>query len=284
MMEGVYSIMKKALLNISAIIFFLLIFVACSKDVDKSRNIAQKSTNEPNSRTDISLRYDNEEGGIFYSTEEYRQYVINHLSDFDSSSLQIPVYYEEQIIYDNLSGIVAGLDPMYYYYMSHSTGTFYSLLYHFPNTAIRKNDNGYAYSIYDTESDTRIFTFLSIFEDGKFRVDRSALGGLILMKKTLEYENFKTIENGDGIEVVAEIDSVIPLYRKSFDLISRHIKAEEYQLFSIHILKDGVIKFIYEKKDNNYVIKDFIYNKNFILQHEIYGEVNYQIAEIDYVK
>jgi hypothetical protein len=152
----------------------------------------------------------------------------------------------------------------------------------YPDPLVRENED-YIYLVYDTENNIRLFLFYS-----KDKTNGMILDGYpVIMKEKISYEDFSKIRVGDSIEEVNQIDPIIELYIKQFEMRPEAYyemdKENGIYFTSVHLLMDGILKIEYERTgDDDYVITNIVYSEDFVLDG-LFGETCYRISELDYV-
>ena len=96
-----------------------------------------------------------------------------------------------------------------------------------------------------------------------------------------------------AIEDVKKVDGIvdyyIPVFEQLDDAYLSNMKemGVDIHFTSVHLLKDGILKYEYQRstKDgkSKYTISDIEYHEDFMLKSAS-GTINYQIAEMDYIK
>ena len=206
--------------------------------------------------------------------------------------LDIPIYPTDELLYGKDSLFYLGLDPCRFDSMHAVRMDFNSVIFSaFPTDAFRTLDNGFLYCQYLTDDGDKVFLF---FKDSDEEYDKYYYRGFpILMSHALSYSDFKPIKLGDDIEEVRKVDDVIDYYLPGFeDLDEDYFKnlkemGIELYLTSVHLLKDGILKYEYQRNieddKSQYTISDIEYHEDFMLKSAS-GTINYQIAEMDYVE
>ena len=153
---------------------------------------------------------------------------------------------------------------------------------------IEANGEKVMYFVYETDGDTRVFVFFDSSTDYRYTV-----GFPIIMKRTLEYQDFSALGEGDTMADVAKVDPIAVLYQKEYDRLSDVLVEKLYvngaeEISTIHLLRDGILRIDYDRvSKGNYVIKAIGYHEDFVLPvlgGWFVGNPCYRIYEFDYVK
>jgi len=213
-----------------------------------------------------------------YYQEFVAQYIKDHTAAVNSA-INVPVYYEEQLLY-SMECFAIGQDAGLRAGTMMRQFLFEIMVTMFPDPVLRDIGN-YIYLCYDTENGTRLYVFYSKEKDKCMFTD----GFPVIMKKTLSWKDFAELKPGDLLEKVESIDQIVPLYMPTFD----HFSDENLEYFdnhenwfqTIHLLTDGILRINYDKIDGEYVITSIIYREDFILDG-LNGQTCYRIYEEDY--
>lgn len=155
------------------------------------------------------------------------------------------------------------------------TSSFQQYLYiieeDFPIECLRKIGNENAYVIYKTNEGGLIYCFYKQMY-GTWTLNHSTY-----LKNSLSYNDFSNIKEGYSIDDVAAID----LAFKSMNTFLNRQSSSVYE--SIHLLKDGLLVFEYEKNDDKIIVKSQEYHSDF--KYSINEIVcDYSILPQDYPK
>ena len=245
-----------------------------------------ENTSHRAKRVDIDCLKDED----FLTTEEAAA-LLDQKVDKDTP-LDIPVYSTFDLLYNNHSFHIS-VDPCRFNAVKAVRFDNSEFLFtEFPTNAWRTLDNGFIYCQYLTDNGDKMFLF---FKDSDDEYDRRYYVGFpILMSHSLSYSDFKPIKIGDDIEEVSKVDDVIDYYLPCFEQLNddylNNVKAQlgiELHLTSVHLLKDGILKYEYQRNieddKSQYTISDIEYHEDFMLKSAS-GTINYQIAEMDYVE
>jgi hypothetical protein len=199
----------------------------------------------------------------------------------ETDETTIPCFREDELLFGNLGCFSLGVDADWDYTHNIQWDFMGRVVKMFPNPLVRETEDNY-YLVYQSDNNTRLFLFYStINSQGMF------LGGYpIIMKEMLSYKDFSEIQVGNSIEKVGSIDSIIPVYSESFEMVSETVyktnKEQGIYFTSMHLLSDGILRIDYDRKDGDYVIIDITYNKDFVLEGK-YQKTCYKIFEMDYL-
>ena len=137
------------------------------------------------------------------------------------------------------------------------------------------------YFVYETDDNTRLFIFF--FETDNFLFTR---GYPIIMKKTLELNDFTELNIGDTISDVEGIDPIASLFRKGYDTLSDEMIKKIYvdgheTISTIHLLKDGIVRINYIRHRGDYIITHIYQSEDFKIP-VLGGSLRYLIYPDDY--
>lgn len=200
------------------------------------------------------------------------------------SDADIPVYYEEELLFNTNEKYYLTRDACFYEGTSARMNDSGAIMASYPTSAIRHRDDDSVYTIYDTDTGYRLYLFFS--SENEYV---TPVGFPLVVKEKLSYADFSELKNGDSIEQVEKIDSVAGLHKKELtDVFNANTKGAEgfaemgYPYTSIHYLTDGILKIEYTVLEDKYiVISDMEFNKDYQLISANGKTVNYKITDID---
>ena len=191
----------------------------------------------------------------------------------------IPLYTEKDLLYEPIHCFFIWEDYGYRPYNTRKQSSqMFGIL---PTTAIRESEDGsQVYTMYDAAEGFRIYAFFLKSMD--YAVPA---GYPVLMAKSLSYSDFAGLKKDMTLTDVEKIDPIIGHYRIRFNdrsdfLLNNMAKNNEY-LPSVHLLKDGVLKIQYERRDGEYYIRDMEFSEDFVLKC-LDGDISYRLAPEDY--
>lgn len=205
----------------------------------------------------------------------------NHASH---EKYDIPVYSEKELLFETNGLFFLGRDAGFYYGTNARLNEAGAILATYPTSAIRLNDNGSYYTIYETDSGYRLYLFFD--KNNSFT---TPVGFPVIIKRVLSFSDFSNLDIGDPIEVVEIIDPVATLHKKVItDVWELEVKgatyfAEQgYPCTSIHYLKDGLLRIEYDMLDNGaLVVSKIELNEDYVLTDVLGNEIDYTIDEMD---
>lgn len=213
--------------------------------------------------------------------------IVNELktnASDEKKRFNIPVYSETELLFETNGLFYLGRDAGFYYGTNAMQNEAGAILATYPTSAIRLNDNGHVYTIYETDSGYRLFLFFD--KNNNYSIP---IGFPVVIKNVLSFSDFSSLDVGDPIEVVEKIDPVATLHKQIItDVWKLEVKgatyfAEQgYPCTSIHYLKDGLLKIEYNMLDNGTLVVSRIeLNEGYILTDVLGNEIDYTIDEID---
>ena len=224
-----------------------------------------------------------------YYSEESIQRLINsksYTSKPKISDIELDKYPEEDFLFNNhCFSFYRDMD--YFLFSSASYNALGSVLYEYPPQIVRtikNNGQKSMYFIYETDASTRVFVFF--YETDNFGYTR---GYPIIMKKSLSTKDFSSLEVGDTMANVEEIDPIAALYKKGYDKVSDKLVEELYvkgqeKISTVHYLNDGIIRINYDRNTlGEYVINKIITSHDFTIP-SLTGNLCYKIYPDDLVK
>lgn len=276
----------KAILIIAAVLLIATGVVFAIGALDKKTteptdNIAGLSDNQKAEDSEAILSYKQPEPEIgSYSPEFVKQYVAENKNELEDSEA-IPCFGENELLFENQGCFLLGVDAGSFMVLGFRTDFFEKMVKMYPEPLVRENED-YLYLVYDTEHNSRLFLFYS-----KEKTNGMILDGYpIVIKEKLSYEDFSKIQSGDSITKINNIDSIVSLYIKEFDMVPdayyEENKENKIYFSSLHLLSDGILKIDYAREDNDYIAINVTYANDFILEG-YNGKTCYEIFEEDYV-
>ena len=215
--------------------------------------------------------------------DDVQKYVEENAVSELTTKLNVPVYSDDDLLYDNEGCFIFGRDAGFYRNCSVRGDLTNRIFVIFPAQAARRISDESTYIMYDSESGYRVYAYVNK-ASGYFCLE----GFPIIMKEKLSYSDFENINVGTSIDVINHIDGIIPIYIERFDnftdaAIENYTK-EGAPLTSIHLLSDGILKIEYARNlKERYIVTNVVYSKDFILSG-FSGETCYQISTNDYIK
>ncbi len=203
------------------------------------------------------------------------------------AELDVPIYYEEELLFNIDSGFTLNRDASFYYGLNSCPNEASAELARYPTSAIRVRADGTVYAIYDTDTGYRLYVFFeSMGEGSTYGV---TLGFPVVIGDILSYQDFADLKIGDDISKVEDIDKVATLHKKLLlDVWNLDFKGAEgmaqigHPCTSIHYLSDGILKIEYEMlEDRSLIISNIIYNKDYQITDAIGRVINHRIEPAD---
>lgn len=198
------------------------------------------------------------------SKEITDQYIEKHLVPIDDKiDYDSIVYYNEEEILYNGEGYELGRNgsqymmysmPVVHYTLSH-------LVEAYPDPILRDCGNGYYYAMYHTEYNNRLYVFMTT-EESNHNHYMETIGYPIVMTEKLSYSDFCGIKKHDSIDRVAEVDSVIDLYKN----------CREMPTTTVHLLTDGILQINYRVKYGEYLVDELIYDEDYFGIYKVYKQ------------
>ena len=196
--------------------------------------------------------------------------------------LEVPVYNIDELLFD--LGWSFGVVDDYCHSSWHlDTEYFYSLA---PTDAQRQRNADQLYFIYETEEGYRFYMFF----DGNYissNDEKHCVGFPVYVKELHSFSEFSSLNNGDSIDKVAEIDPIAGRLRDKEAAFgttpqAAHGSAEHgWPITSFHYLSDGVLKIEYDMTEEGelYII-NMIYSEDYKLASGNGWVVDYYIYPI----
>lgn len=200
------------------------------------------------------------------------------------SSLEIPVYYQDELLFNTNGMFALNRDACFYKNLNSSPNEASAILAAYPTKALRNRTDGIDYAIYDTDSGYRFYLFF----DGDSNLPKT-IGFPIVIKDMLTYDDFRNIKIGDPIPDVEAVDSVTTLYKKTIVDVwkmnaegAAFLAKEGHPCTSIHYLKDGILKIEYTMtKEGDLIVSNIIFDQNFDIRTADGTKVSHKIEDID---
>lgn len=200
------------------------------------------------------------------------------------SSLEIPVYYEDALLFNTNGMFYLNRDACFYKSLNSAPNEASAILAAYPTNALRNRTDGITYAIYDTDSGYRFYLFF----DGDSKLPKT-IGFPIVIKDLLSYADFSNIKIGDPIVNVEAVDRITVLYKKTIVDVwkmnsegAAFLAKEGHPCVSIHYLKDGILKIEYTMtEEGNLIVSNIIYDQTFNIRSADGTTVSYKIEEID---
>ena len=153
---------------------------------------------------------------------------------------------------------------------------------------MRERDDASRYMIYDINDECREFIFLGLGWQKAGKCVR--VGYSVLYKNDLCYEDFSEITVGKTMSDVKEVDDVIAYYEDFYNyhcaLPSFKEIYNEYPYCSIHYLRDGLLRIIYDfaESSDKVTITAIEYYPDYKLETCMGDLVDYKINPLDLPK
>lgn len=216
--------------------------------------------------------------------EEFRAEIEEKKYDDQTEINNIPVYFEEELFFDMDARIPLGQDNGIRENLNARPNETGSLMEALPDGAIRERDDKSLYMMYDSDTHYRLYYF--------FIADNNCsnpVGFPVVIKQIHKYSDFGTLQVGDSISRVEEIDDVARLVRKwVIDYRKMNSTAVEneynagYPITSIHYLEDGILKISYTmKEEGELTIASIDYFSDYKLKDCLGRTINYRIQDRD---
>ena len=212
--------------------------------------------------------------------------IVDHIAtpQGSKSSLEVPVYYEDELLFNTNGMYYLNRDACFYKGSSFLPNEASAILAAYPTNAIRVRSDGTEYAIYDTDTGYRLYLF--------FDSDReipTTLGFPLVIKDLLSYSDFKDIQIGDSILDVEAVDDVTALYKKTLIDVweinpegAAGLAEYGHPCTTIHYLKDGILKIEYTMTtEEGLIVSNMIFDRNFVLTCADGTSVSHKIESID---
>jgi hypothetical protein len=196
----------------------------------------------------------------------------------------IPVYDEEELFFKTDGSFYINRDACFYDNQNARQNDVRGILLRYPTQAIRERDSDSFYTVYDTDTEYRLFLFF-----GSQNNYTTPMGFPVVIKDMLSYSDFSELAIGDPIEDVEVIDTVATVHKNliinvfQMDPIgSASFAADGYPCTSIHYLTDGILKIEYEMLENrDLIISDIEFSEDYRLTNARGNIIDYKILDID---
>lgn len=217
--------------------------------------------------------------------DRFTEIILEKKENESKNVLQnIPVYHEDDLFFKTDGLFFLGRDACFYDFQNARQNYTGAIMEAYPDSAIRERKDGSVYLVFDADTGYRLFLLLN---DKKS--NNVPQGFPIVVGKILSFQDFTSLEYGDSIERVEEIDSIASLYKKQFleiwKLTATDVAAiakEGYPCTSVHYLKDGLLIIEYgEIKDNHLCITNMIFSKDYTLTNARGELIDYNINDLD---
>ena len=273
--------MKKVIIILSTILVVAVSIGAVYALADK--------TDTPAPETDVSeVRHREELSWIDNPWPSYAEVIDKYGTHQNSKTeLNVPVYYEEELLFRLDSGYTLNRDASFHYNTNICFNEASAVFARYPTDAIRVRGDGTVYAVYDTDTGYRLYVFFeSMAEDSTYGV---TLGFPVVISNILSYQDFANLRIGDDISKVEDIDGVATLHKKLLlDVWKLDFKGAEglaasgHPCTSIHYLSDGILKIEYQMlEDRSLVISDIIYNEDYLITDAIGRVIDHRIESAD---
>ncbi len=221
---------------------------------------------------------------------DFQQYSKDS-DDYDDLNNLVPIYEEEELLFNTNGAFDLGRDAGVYNWLNHRPNSTNIILNLYPTKAIRQKDDKHSYFVYDTDTGYRLFLFFA--NDTEKTIDSSGIylqGYPILIKDIKSYKDFKSIKPGCSIDEVCTIDSVAKLHKIQFsevwELSYLSVKnggaSKGLSCVSMHYLEDGLLKIEYDMLENGeYVVSNLIYSKDRVITDICGVDIDYNIIGFD---
>jgi hypothetical protein len=225
-----------------------------------------------------------ENGHAYYPLKDYRNFIEEHAKGVEAGQLDVPVYYEAELIpFNECFSITYNSDLNTY--INTRSDTFRQIAAMYPTKAIRKGVDGQnIYIMYDTDTGYRVYCFFS-YEKTQYR-DKDGFTIFIRKGQNLSYGNFENIQVGSEISDVQRIDPNIAYSWDAFDTWNEAVMENSIKMgmppTTIHYLKDGILKIEYMRISGRYFVTRMVYSMDYTLDG-LFGSTCYKIADIDNV-
>ena len=228
-----------------------------------------------------------------YFYDEAMAKLANIAKRCDLVKRNVPVYWLDELIMAKSGESIINPGRDYGYmtaeYPETGAGRIDVLMYRLPTEAIRGMENGdYIYFMYDTDEGHRVYLFANRKDGGATHYYYGRLSGLlVIMAKTLSYEDYAGVERGMEISDLARFDPAMQVFSDYF--YAKHAKEEgvaswkDYGIppTTISILKDGALKITFDYVDEKFVVDTIEFSEDFTFEG-YYETICYRIAEVDY--
>lgn len=263
--------MKKSPILMLAVLTLCLLS-ACGQNKGSqsdSNNTQSLNTTDQNISSGDKAEMESIEKQIFEEYVAKTNSILQKSDNKENYQTKIKKAYPEKDFFDH------GLIYQFYNPLVSFQQYLYTVEESFPAECIRKTSETTAYNIYKTEENGLVYLF---FQN---EYEAWVLHHSVYVKKKLLLSDFASIKTGDSLESVGKIDPAALSVQKY----------SAYPLFTIHLLKDGVVKIDYEKNnDGVFVVSDLQKSKDFKLTGKEIGSqdidivYDYTILPQDYIQ
>lgn len=238
--------MKKSFILICFILTLFLLSACGQNKRSQSDGSNAQSSNTPNQN--ISSGDNAEMTSVDKQVlEEYiskTNFVLQKRDNKENYLTKITKTYSEKDFFDN------GLIYQFYNPIVSFHHYLYTVEELFPAECVRKISETMVCNIYKTHENGIVYLFF------QKEYEAWVLHHSVYVKKGLSLSDFSLIKTGDSLESVGKIDPAAISVQKY----------SEYPLFTIHLLKDGIVKIGYEKNnDGVFVVSNVQKSKDFKL-------------------
>ncbi|MBR6135406.1 MAG: hypothetical protein IKQ22_02870 [Clostridia bacterium] len=266
--------MKKSTITIAVVVVLLLIFIPIIHGaIEVKRRVKLEEGESPSLVVSIDDMVSD------------KQSVIEQSDPVTEPIYDVPVYLENDLIYETNGVFWIGIDcSLFRYQNARQMGTD-GILHSFPTTAIRTRDDDSCYLMYKTDTGYSLYLFLSKSKNEM----ETPYGFPLVIGKVNSIDDFKDIEIGDDMTEVESIDPVTTLYRNMFTDIY-HINTiatvnrieQGCPLTSVYYLKEGIlmIEWIMED-DTDYKVHNIIFNDKYEFINLLGETDDYRVLEED---
>ena|GEM_PF-6586906 len=214
-----------------------------------------------------------------------QHFVRNNAVSFDIplEDAQLPVHPQDKFLYENTCfNFLRGSG----FWSNSSLRTDYlsTISARYGNAPLRMM-GGFLYAVYETDAGSRVYLFFPKSEGYSHMTGRA-----VVMCAALEYKDFAGIKEGQTMDDLVAVDRSARLYARGFDRSESSAllgpNAEGWNIVTLHLLRDGVLRYQYELVESGaarqYLIRKIEFAPDFILE-ELDGKVSYKILPQDYV-
>lgn len=263
--------MKKSFILICFILTLFLLSACGQNKRSQSDGSNAQSSNTPNQN--ISSGDNAEMTSVDKQVlEEYiskTNFVLQKRDNKENYLTKITKTYSEKDFFDN--GLIYKLYNPFVSFQHY----LYTVEELFPAECVRQISETMVCNIYKTQENGLVYLFF------QKEYDSWVLHHSVYVKKGLSLSDFSSIKTGDSLESVGKIDPVALSVQKN----------SEYPLFTIHLLKDGIVKIDYEKNNDGFFVvsgvqksKDFKLTGKEIGLSDIDVVYDFTILPQDYIK
>lgn len=245
--------MKKAIFLVLGACMLMTCLLGCQPNdfvssADSSDNISDVKSTPLNSNIQAELSEHKEKEDMVLSKASQlsmEQLITKRYSEKE--------FYEKGVLYRSYQPLVS-----FHFYL-------YSISDLFPVECIRQTSDDSIYCIYKTKENGLIYLFFVK------RWNEWYMNHAIYSKKSLTLSDFQNIKIGDNRKAIEQIDPIV----------STDSQYSQYQ-FTLHLLKDGVVKIEYELKDGQMLVSNIQRKSDFKLTMDDIT-YDYSILPQDYI-